>query len=245
MIKVLVVLLVLLLVVGGLVLAYFLLTKSKCGKCPKGRKCNFMSGCECPKNCSRHGKCDTKMGTCACTGPWQGDDCSVPKKCPGDPECGGPNQGNCVDGSCVCLDGWAEKDCSRAICPGDPECSGPDNGECKNGSCVCAKGWTGEDCSQEADKLPEWVQKIWGALKLAVQGVCPNLRPEMVLAVIAKVKAEGIKDLKKLTVALIEECKKEPANAMSYEDYQDYQGENQTQSGAPHQYTYPGGGCPY
>lgn len=64
----------------------------------------------CPKNCSRHGTCDSQTNTCQCDGGWDGSACDIqvcPNKCSGNGECDPSAR------KCLCNPGFTGLDCSQ------------------------------------------------------------------------------------------------------------------------------------
>jgi len=97
----------------------------------------------CPNFCLGRGVCED--GSCKCTSPFDGDDCSaiVPEKelCP--KNC--MDRGTCSGGKCKCLSEFAGPDCGRlTVCPSN--CSA--QGSCVEGRCKCFDGFAGEACAQ-------------------------------------------------------------------------------------------------
>lgn len=96
-------------------------------------------------NCSNHGTCNPKTGSCTCRANWEGEYCSVDSLCKG-VNCN--QHGTCHGGTCSCNNGWDGPSCDHA--------TGCENTPCQNGgtctphggehSCHCPEGYTGDNC---------------------------------------------------------------------------------------------------
>lgn len=64
----------------------------------------------CPKNCSKHGTCDSQFMTCQCDGGWDGPACDIqvcPNKCSGNGDCDPSAR------KCLCNPGFTGSDCDQ------------------------------------------------------------------------------------------------------------------------------------
>ena len=136
------------------------LTLARC-QCPPGRGGLACEQLTCPTGlatgagagaghlpCSGNGACDSRSGTCLCTPPWSGPNCSL-RGCA--TNCSSHGTCDPQSGSCVCEDGWGGPLCERPGCAivGLLECAGPSHGWCdtRRRTCVCAAGWGGIACA--------------------------------------------------------------------------------------------------
>jgi len=105
-----------------------------------------LQGCELLNNCSTHGTCADgyPSGSCSCTPPYAGDDCSLLHlPCPNN--CTGKGLCNTQEGKCVCGTDWTGVDCSEVVAACENNCSA--HGKCQYGKCFCEWGYKGSDCS--------------------------------------------------------------------------------------------------
>lgn len=146
-----------------------------------GDQCNQLT-CTSLSNCNPpHGTCDSTSGTCTCSYPYYGVDCSLvtcPTNC--------HDQGRCDStGTCHCYTGFFGADCALKQCPGGCENAGVcdytsgectcdstsyDNGACRTGACPndcsgngscdyhtricsCNNGYIGYDCATAVHSL--------------------------------------------------------------------------------------------